>query len=97
MSWSKTLIGKAPAVVRELKAYSEKLNGDSKAEYDAALPHMVALVSQNFVSDSAKAKGYLEQTLHVEASGHGSTWDGAMQQSTFTCKITTLAGEHAAD
>jgi hypothetical protein len=65
MSWSVQFIGKPEKVVEALNAESEKLNGQSKVEYDSALPHLVALVNENF------GTGY---PVKLAASGHGTVY-----------------------
>jgi len=63
MSWSVNFIGKPEKVSEALMAQSAQMNGDSKVEYDAALPHLVALVNENFGNDSP---------VKLAASGHGT-------------------------
>lgn len=63
MSWSITFIGKPENVANALEQYSEKLSGQSKIEYDSALPHFIALTKENF--------GSIPQVLKITASGHG--------------------------
>lgn len=65
MSWSIDLIGNASSIAAALEEKSAKMSGDSKAEFDTALPHMVALIEQNW-NDRYPAK------LRVTANGHGS-------------------------
>jgi len=80
MSWSITLIGKPEKVAEALEANSAKLADQSKAEYDSALPHMVALVKENFGNgDTAMIK--------ITANGHGYSTGGEQKQRTFTCNI----------
>jgi hypothetical protein len=62
MSWSVQFIGKPEKVSEALTAQSVSMNGDSKVEYDAALPHLVALVNENFGFDNL---------VKLSASGHG--------------------------
>jgi len=62
MSWSVQFVGKPEKVVEALIAQSEKLSRESKAEFDAALPHLVALVNENYGFDYA---------VKLVASGHG--------------------------
>jgi len=59
MSWSVSMSGKPAEVVRKLRETS--YTGDSKVEFDAALPHLVGLVEQN----------HAERTVSLTASGHG--------------------------
>ena len=63
MSWTISFIGKPENVVAALEQQSEKMDGQSKVEYDAALPHFVALVKENFASTAP--------LLKITASGHG--------------------------
>jgi hypothetical protein len=64
MSWSLTLIGKTDNIVKALKEQSDKLSGGSKVEFDAALPHLVGLVEQNFNATD-------NPVMQIQASGHG--------------------------
>lgn len=66
MSWNVTLIGKTKNIVNALKAQSEKLEGPSKVEFDAALPNITGLLEQNF--NDADVEGPL---MKLTASGHG--------------------------
>lgn len=68
MSWSINLIGKPANIVAALEEESGKLTGQSKVEFDDALPHIVSLVKQNFANEEP----YVEPVLMIEASGHGS-------------------------
>jgi hypothetical protein len=60
MSWSINKSGTVEEVVMALKEQSEYLSDQSKEEYDAALPHMIALVEQNIIG-----------TVNLFACGHG--------------------------
>jgi hypothetical protein len=48
MSWSVSFVGKPEKVAEALEAHSANCTGQSKVEYDAAKPHLVALVRENF-------------------------------------------------
>lgn len=63
MSWSIHFIGEPEKVTTALTAQSDKLSGASKEEYDAALPHLLGLVGQNF--------GEPSPVVSIAASGHG--------------------------
>jgi hypothetical protein len=83
MSWSITFIGKPENVSKALNENSAKLNGYSKEEYDAALPHLDGLVKQNFNADET-----YPVVVKITASGHG-------QKDTFgycVSSIETLSG-----
>ena len=67
MSWSVNYIGSPENIVKALEANSEVLSGKSKEEYDDALPHIKALVSQNHSTS-------YPVTLKISANGHG--YDG---------------------
>ncbi len=76
MSWSVSAVGEPEAVARHLSNYmSEQASNQSKDEYDAAKPHLIALVLENFATDGASewARGYL---VSIEASGSGSRVGG---------------------
>lgn len=47
MSWSVYFAGKPEDVIKNLEAESLTLDGDSKKEYEEALPHLIGLVKQN--------------------------------------------------
>lgn len=84
MSWSVLFIGEPEKVVKALNENSDKLSGYSKTEYDNALPHMVALVQQNF--------GNINQLVKIVASGHGYIENGVPKQSTLTCEVSQIYG-----
>jgi hypothetical protein len=83
MSWSVTFIGKPENVSKALKENSEKLSGYSKDEYDAVLPDMDALVSQNFNVTPEHCP-----LVKITASGHGSK----DTYGYFVCSIETMSG-----
>jgi len=62
MSWSIQFIGKPDKVVTALQEQSGKLTGESKVEYDSALPHLVGLVNENHGADIL---------IKLAAAGHG--------------------------
>lgn len=64
MSYSVTFIGKSENIAEALKEKSNELQGPSKVEFDAALPHLVGLLEQNFNSSG-------NPVLKLVASGHG--------------------------
>ena len=65
MSWSIDLIGETQAVVSELTRLSGPMSGDSKIEYDAALPHMIGIVEQNYSVENHP------RIIRIKANGHG--------------------------
>lgn len=64
MSWMTILIGKPEEIVAKLHEHSASLDGQSKEEFDAALPHIIGVVEQNYSEGEAP-------TLKLDASGHG--------------------------
>lgn len=87
MSWSVQFIGQPVKVAEALTAQSATLSGQSKEEFDAALPHLTALVNQNFdVANPASC------VIKLAANGHGYATNGTMQQSSVTVSIERLYG-----
>ena len=84
MSWSICFIGKPENVVTALEEQSKKMDGQSKVEYDAALPHFAALVKENF--------GNRQAILKITASGHGYAVNEEQQNRQCTVNIETLWG-----
>ena len=78
MSWSVQFIGKPEKVVEALTEQSEKISGESKVEYDTALPHLIALVKENFGS------GY---AIKLVASGRGSMGEKPSRQLTVSIEL----------
>ena len=93
MSWSVNLIGKPAKIVEALEARSEQIskNPDDlcRIEYDAAKPHLIGLVQQNFVKPGTS---YVESVLVLEASGHGSRASGEDVQRSCRVKLESLNG-----
>lgn len=65
MSWSVSFFGTAEKVAEAIEAEGAKMSGQSKLEYEAAAPHLAALVRQNFQEGDPAL-------VRVNASGHGS-------------------------
>lgn len=82
MSWLIQLIGKPEKVAEALKANSEKLSGESKVEYDSALPHLVGLVNENFGMDYA---------VKLSAAGYGNA-GGEKPSRQLTTSIELIYG-----
>jgi hypothetical protein len=88
MSWNIDFIGNPENVVKALQENSAKLDGASKVEYDAVVPHLIGLVSQNF--NSNKAVGIV---VKVTASGHGYiSTDGTDQYRQCSASVEQLYG-----
>lgn len=84
MSWSIILIGSPENVSKALTEQSDKMEGQSKKEYDSALPHMVGLVNENFGSDNPIVK--------ITAAGHGYLADGEQKQRNCTVSVERIYG-----
>lgn len=62
MSFSVSFVGKPDAIKRKLAAESERLTGQSKAEFDAVRPALETILDQN-VGDGV---------VQLNANGHAS-------------------------
>ncbi len=87
MSWSVNIVGKSENVIQKLNDYSEKFKDESKKEYDDALPHLVAIVKQNFDNNSDN------RFVKVEASGHGYSLNGATVSRSLNVLIQNNYGD----
>lgn len=87
MSWSIQLFGKASKIAAALDAHSEKLTGESRVEYDAAKPHLIGIVQQNFTSNETEA------LLAVTASGHGTNFGNDKKDRVLAVKVERVYGE----
>lgn len=85
MSWSVTFIGKSDKVVEALQKNLEKLHSPTKEEYEAALPHMVELVSQNFENGNPI-------DMKIEAGGSAYIKDDKKESSSFWMKLERVWG-----
>lgn len=82
MSWSITLVGKSENIAKALEEYAIKLTGQSKEEYESALPHLVGLVKENFSKTSPPM-------LKIEAAGSGYADKG--EQVNRNCVVSIQA------
>lgn len=86
MSWSVSYLGRPAKIVEALVAESSRLEGQSKAEFDEALPHMTALLNMNFTLENSF--GRVEPQIRFTANGHGSVGaDNKKLSSVFQMKI----------
>ncbi len=84
MSWSILFIGKPANVAEALEKESSKFTGDSKVEFDSALPHLTALCKENFGNDQA--------ILRFEANGHGYSVNGEHKTRQCQVKVELMYG-----
>lgn len=78
MSWSVSKTGTPDEVVAALDEYAAQFTTPSQSseEFHAALPHLVALVRQTYVTPDGLTENYPPKTLVFSAWGSGSTRDG---------------------
>lgn len=83
MSWSICFIGSPESIVGAMQKESENKNitGQSKIEYNAALPYLVGLVRENFNTNPD-----VKVALKITASGYGYAQDG--KDIYRTCSVT---------
>jgi hypothetical protein len=75
MSWAVYTKGTPEEVVKALEEHSNAISDQSKEEYDAALPHLIALVKEN-----------IGGSINLSAYGHGSkNTDGTFQDK--NCQV----------
>lgn len=82
MSWSTSTTGTPEQCKAYLQEYGSTLTDQSKQEYDAALPHILGIVEQNF--------GNPGRHISVLAYGHGGERHQAegSPQSYRECTVT---------
>jgi hypothetical protein len=85
MSWSAYFVGTPEKIEEALNKQSGNLSGQSKQEYDDALPHLVALIKSN-----SDGKG--GPLVQIQAAGSAYFLNGEMQNSTCNVNIQQLHG-----
>lgn len=89
MSWNITFIGYPDKIQEALKNHSETLSGDSKKEFDAALPHLSELVGKNY----NKGEGMVSPVLKLNAYGHAyDSTDGTIGHGNLGVALAPLDG-----
>lgn len=66
MSWSISFFGTAEKVAEAIEGAGAEMTGQSKLEYEAAAPHLVALVRENFQNGPGDPP-----LVRINAGGHG--------------------------
>lgn len=85
MSRSIGFEGSAEEVAKKLNSESTRLTGQSKIEFDSALPFILGLIGENYL-DSAVAPDYSPVKLSLSANGSGSMKDG--KEFARSCQVT---------
>lgn len=84
MSWSIIFIGQPDNVANALQEISKDWDVQSKLEYESALPHLIAIVKENFGGGNPIVK--------INASGSGYAYEGKQTQRRCTVSIEILHG-----
>ena len=83
MSWSITLIGKPENVSVALDEYASRMtDGQSKIEFESALPHMKGIVNENF--------GQYPPLIKLSASGYGYSENGEQKQRQLAVSVELI-------
>jgi hypothetical protein len=88
MSWNVDKTGTVKEVVAELNETSTRLSGQSKVEFDAALPHLIAATEQNFAKD--QNGDAVDVRIHLSAYGHGYAVGDDQRQRSLQIHLNTL-------
>lgn len=89
MSWSIVFIGKPKQVVEAMQKETDTMSGASKTEYEQALPHLAALIGQNFAIPETE---WNPPTMRISANGHGVFNEGKQVNNQLRVTIETLDG-----
>lgn len=84
MSWSVNYIGTAQKIIDALNEQSEKFTGQTKEEFDAALPHLRGLLAENYAEK--------QPLLKLDASGSGYSVGGEQKQRQCSVQLQQLWG-----
>jgi hypothetical protein len=87
MSWSVSAIGRPEKVIEYFKEEAAKLSGQSRVEIDAAMPHVLGLLGQNFAREGS---GHQEPLVQVETSGSGQARNGEQVQRSVSVSLKVL-------
>jgi hypothetical protein len=82
------MIGLPDKVIDGLKKHADDtgLSGQSREEFEAALPHLIGLVEQNIVA-GVPANPQYPKLIKINASGHGSKKDGAWTERNCSASV----------
>lgn len=80
MSWSYSGVGKVEELCRSIDTNAAQQSGQCKIEMDAAVPHLKALLNQNFDKNNPE--------LIMEITAYGSGWCKDGEQVERSCSVT---------
>ena len=86
MSWSVNIVGRPHAIRKALEAQAASLTGQSREEYERALPHLIALVVLNEPSNELS-----KDAVEVVASGHATIRVGGDGMKTVDYSACTVS------
>ena len=87
MSWAFSCIGKPAQIADALERYGALQVGQTKIEFYASMPHLIALVRENFSDEGNDG----DPLIDFEACGAGRTQSvvaGDPKQSYRTCEVS---------
>jgi hypothetical protein len=90
MSWCVYAVGTPKNVCDFLSQHMAGQTGQSADEYNAAKPHLIGLVEQNFVKLDKCTWAKSEPTIKLEAAGSGSKHGDEIVSQSASCKIEVL-------
>lgn len=88
MSWSVSATGTPNEITKRLEEYGAALSDQSKVEFDAAKPHLLGLVHQNFDNAGREEEKQPKLALTAYGSGYCSTGEQVQRQ----CSVTINRG-----
>lgn len=91
MSWSVSMVGEPAGIELELVAESARQSGQCKVEFDAALPHLIGLVRENYRVESEHSQWAGTPVLSLVASGSGIEKGGTQVSRSCSVKIEQIA------
>ncbi len=87
MSWTFDAIGTPEKLAVALIEETARLSGDSKEEFDRAIPALHSLLVMNV------SKNFPQRVLHLCANGHASRSGGEVVDSTCNVSLSGLSAK----
>jgi hypothetical protein len=84
MSFSVNYIGTPTKIVEALKKHSEELTGQSKEEFDAALPSIIGIVELNYDNSAGHC-------MSIKLSAHGHAYSNGGERRSSNCSVNIEA------